>query len=166
MAAELNFNAKRIARTSVITLNAPLNAVFPLFGPVREMEWAHGWQPEILYPVDQPVAEHMVFKTRSHGHGEPDYTWIVSHYAPQQSLIEYTVFTPERLWTITIRCRAGAAAQTTQAEITYTYTGLTERGNAINERALHVMYARELQDWAEEINEYLGQGAGDQGIRN
>ena len=40
----------------------------------------------------------MVFKTKSHGHGEPDYTWIVTKYTPEQSLIEYTVLTMERLW--------------------------------------------------------------------
>jgi hypothetical protein len=41
--------AKRISRSSTITLNAPLEKVFPLFGPIKEMEWAEGWQPEIMY---------------------------------------------------------------------------------------------------------------------
>lgn len=42
-------SAKRISRTSTITLNSSLETVFPLFGPVKEMEWAEGWQPEIIY---------------------------------------------------------------------------------------------------------------------
>ena len=41
-----DFKAQRLSRTGVITLNASLDQVFPLFGPMREMEWAEGWQPE------------------------------------------------------------------------------------------------------------------------
>ena len=37
-----NFESKRISRTSIITLNAPLEKVFPLFGPIKEKEWADG----------------------------------------------------------------------------------------------------------------------------
>jgi hypothetical protein len=100
----------------------------------------------------------MVFKTKSHGHGEPDYTWTVSKYSPEQSLVEYTVFTAERIWFITIKCKEGASAQTTEAEITYTYTGLSENGNAKNEKALQRMYSRDLKDWEEAINHYLETG--------
>jgi hypothetical protein len=152
------FTSKRISRTSTITLNAPLREAFPLFGPIREREWAAGWNPEILYSTTGLVDEHMVFKTPSHGHGEPDYIWTVSKYAPDRTLIEYTVSTPERLWTITIRCREGIPDRSTEAEITYTYTGLTALGNAINERALQVMYAHDLRDWEEAINHYLATG--------
>ena len=31
-------------------------------------------------------------------------------------------------------------------------------GNAINERALQLMYARDLKDWEEKINHYLETG--------
>ena len=129
-----NFESKRISRTSIITLNAPLEKVFQLFGPIKEKEWADGWSPEIVYSNTNLLEEHMVFKTKSHGHGEPDYTWIVTKYTPEQSLIEYTVLTMERLWFITIKCSENTDSQKTDAEITYIYTGLTEKGNAINEK--------------------------------
>jgi hypothetical protein len=151
--------SKRISRTQSITLNAPLREVFPLFGPLRESEWAAGWEPQILYSTTGVVEEHMVFKTASqHGHGEPDYIWTVSKYLPDQAFIEYQVFTSERLWWITIQCREETPNLTTRAEITYTYTGLTDIGNAINEKALQLMYAHDLQDWEESINHYLKTG--------
>ncbi len=82
--------SKKISRTRTITLNAPLRETFPLFGPVRESEWATGWNPQILYSASDLVEEHMVFKTPAHhGHGEPDYTWTVSKYLPDQALIEF-----------------------------------------------------------------------------
>jgi hypothetical protein len=40
----------------------------------------------------------------------------------------------------------------------YTYTGLTEHGNAINKLALGMMYRRNLKDWEEAINHYLETG--------
>ena len=40
----------------------------------------------------------------------------------------------------------------------YTYTGLTEKGNATNEKALETMYRRDLKDWEEAINHYLKTG--------
>ena len=152
------FSSKRISRAATIVLDAPIGRVFPLFGPIKEKEWSIGWKPQILYPASGNVEEHMVFKTAPHaGHNEPEYTWIVSKYQPAQALIEYTVFIPGRVWWITIQCREEIAGRTT-AEITYTYSGLTELGNAIDEKALQVMYARDLKDWEEAISYYLKTG--------
>jgi hypothetical protein len=152
--ASANFKSKRISRTSTITLNAPLDESFPLFGPVREQEWAAEWQPEILYSTTNLVEERMVFKTPTH-HGHEEATWVVSKYRPEQSFIEYTVFASERVWWLTIQCREDIPHQTTKAEITYTYTGLTEKGNAVIEKELQMMYARDLKNWEEAINHYL-----------
>ena len=97
-----DFKSERISKTSTITLNASLESVFPLFGPIREKEWAAGWEPQVLYSTTNLVEEHMVFKAPSHHEHEPDSTWTVSKYHPDQAFIEYTVFVPERLWWITI----------------------------------------------------------------
>jgi hypothetical protein len=82
----------------------------------------------------------------------------VSRYSPEEAFIEYTVFAPGRLWWIAIQCSESAEGERTRAEITYTYTGLTEEGNAANERALAEMYRRDLEDWEEAINHYLETG--------
>jgi len=152
------FESRRISKTSVITLNAPLSNVFPLFGPIREKEWASGWNPQLIYSITGLAEEQMVFRTQSHHEHEPDYTWIMTGYSPDRSFIEYTIFTPERLWGITIQCREGRMADTTDAEITYTYTGLTERGNETNARALEAIYHQDLKDWEGAINHYLKTG--------
>lgn len=153
------FKSKRISRTSDITLNAPPREVFPLFGPIREKEWAAGWDPQIIFSSSELVEEHMVFQTPSHhGHGESGYTWTVSKYDQTQGLIEYTVFSSERIWWITIQCSEEILDQSTRAEITYTYVGLTGLGNAINEKAMQVMFAHDLRDWEAAINHYLETG--------
>jgi len=41
------------------------------------------------------------------------------------------------------------------AEITYSFTGLNEIGNQINEHFLSIIYQHNLSDWAADINHYL-----------
>lgn len=154
----MNFTSKRISKTRNIRLNAPLETIFPLFGPIKEKEWAFGWEPQMLHSTDNLVNEHMIFKTTANHRHEADYMWIVSKYLPESALIEYTVFTPERLWWITIQCSTGRESQTTEAEITYTFSGLSEQGNLINEKALEFMYRHDLKDWEDAINYYLATG--------
>src|SRR5258706_16458471 len=48
-----NVEAKAITHRGLIRLAAPVERVFPLFGPVREKLWAPGWNPQIVYPLDR-----------------------------------------------------------------------------------------------------------------
>jgi hypothetical protein len=155
--SDLRAAANPITRTSTITLHGPVAAVFPLFNPVREAEWAPEWAPRFVGGPPQVIAEHLVFITPAHGPDEPDYVWTLSKYAPEQTELEYTVFTPERVWWVTIHCRA-LDERITAAEITYTYCGLTDHGRARNAQALAAMFAHDLRDWQQAINHYLATG--------
>jgi hypothetical protein len=100
----------------------------------------------------------MVFKTGHGGRAETDYTWVVSRLLPQQALIEYTVFARDKVWWITVQCREGRTNQTTRAEITYTFTGLTEKGNTGIVKHLTHIYSHGLKDWEQAINYFLKTG--------
>ena len=155
---ETTFKAKRISRTSSITLNASLKTVFPLFGPIEEKKWAYGWNPQIIFSSTNKLEQKMVFKTGQKEKVETDSIWVVSRFLPQQALIEYTVFTFDKVWWITIQCQKEISNQTTRAKITYTFTGLTEKGNASIIKHLARIYAHDLKDWEEAINYYLKTG--------
>lgn len=145
-----------VSKTSTITLAGSFAQVFPLFGPIKEQEWAEGWQPRILYPDSTVIQEHMVFQAKSHDADHPfTSTWIVSKYDPSDGFIEYTVFTDARIWWISIKCDHGQTTPTTRATITYTYLGLDEHAGAINRSALESMFRHDLKDWEEAINHYL-----------
>ena len=148
----MEFTAVRSTKSATIMLNDFIKKVFPLFGPVREMGWADGWSPEILYGREE-VAEHMIFRTQANG---GFYQWIITQYDPHQYKIEYTVTAPNRVWFITIECREHQS--NTLATITYSYTGLSEEGHQLNRSALQQMFACELNDWEEAINYYLKTG--------
>ena len=145
-----------ISKTATITLHAPLEDAFPLFGPIREREWAEGWNPRMVTEHSTDAEQHMVFQTDAHSDTDPDtFTWVLSNYDPENAFIEYTVFATERLWWITIDCDQPAGNETTSATITYTFVGLTEQGDQDNEHALERMYRNDLHDWQKAINHYL-----------
>ena len=155
----MSFRAIRISRSATITVNAPLGRAFELFGPVREKDWAEGWSQEPIDPTSEIVQERMVFTTQSHfGREEPDDVWIVSAYSLGDSFIEYTVFAHERVHWIEVVCEATSGGEKTRAEVTYTFLGLTDRGNSLNREALELIFERDLRDWEEAINHFLATG--------
>lgn len=153
---ESDFKAKRIQRSATFQVQAPIEKAFPLFGPIREREWAAGWEPEIIYSVSPEIEDHMIFKTSATLHDAEFYLWVLNSYRPDEHLVEYTVSTPQRVWFITVKCKPINAK--TEVTVTYTYTGLTEEGHRINQLAIEKMYADNLKDWEEEINFYLATG--------
>ena len=142
--SQSNFKPERISKTASFTLDGRIEKVFPLFGPMREKDWAEGWEPEVVFSTDDLVEEHMIFQTKV-ATDEKVYTWIVTQFNPEIHKVEYTVSTKNRVWFITVRC-------------TYTYTGLNAEGNERNRNALAKMYSQDLRDWQEAINYYLHHG--------
>lgn len=148
--------SRKISRTASIEIATTREAAFPLFGPLREREWAHGWEPRVV-SEEEGTLEHMVFSTEGHSPHETQYTWVVSQYRPDDYFLEYTVSTQERVWFITIACSA-IAEKRTRAEISYTYVALSELGARLNEMASAYIFRDELKDWEAAISYYLKTG--------
>jgi hypothetical protein len=152
----LEFKSERLTKSATIRINGRVEKVFPLFGPVREAEWAYGWNPQLVFPKDIEVEEHMIFQTESHNDNESHYTWTLSKYQPVEHKVVYTVYTENRIWFIGVSCRA--SGDQTATEVTYTYTGLNEIGNRLNKEAMDKMFAHNLKDWELALNHYLKTG--------
>ena len=151
-----DFVAERITRSASLVINGNIHDdVFPLFEPVREREWAEGWEPEIIYSENDRVEEHMIFQTPGLP-GEGKYTWVITQFNPQRHLIEYMASSTGRIWFVRVLCEE--EEDKTIATVSYTYTGLTEEGNLRNQQALEKMFKHNLKDWEEAINHYLKTG--------
>lgn len=151
----VDFNVEKLSKTAVIILNGNIQTVFPLFNPIEEQKWAPVFKPHFIYPADKTIQEGMSFKTAGHGE-EDELLWIITKYDTATHLIQYLVSTPNRYWTITVDCReAGDDPNQTTAEITYAYYPLNKKGVDLNKRMLEHMYAKDLKDWEEVINDYL-----------
>ena len=147
-----NFVAQGVTRTGSIVLEGTIEKVFPLFGPVDEKKWVAGWEPEVVYPATAVMEQGMVFRTRD---GEDQFTWVMTHLDPARHEVTYHNVAPGfQVRRIEVRCRA-LAAERTEAVVTYSYVGLSERGNreiaAMDENA----YVAKMKHWEQAINGYL-----------
>jgi hypothetical protein len=151
-----SFQSERITKSATIRVHAPADLSFPLFGPVSESKWAQGWNPDVIFPINMEVEEHMVFQSPGCHKTETHYTWTISKYEPTEHLIEYTVSTENRIWWVHVVCLDEGEASL--VIVTYTFTGLNGLGNQLNKTALHEMFDQNLSDWEEAINYYLETG--------
>jgi hypothetical protein len=150
-----SFRAKSVTRNGTIRLHASVSHVFELFGPIREKDWAPGWNPTILSLRDQDVAEGMVFTV-----DEPEGTtyWIVTQLDQPSHLIAYANVIPGFVVNrIVIRCRA-VDPQETEVAVAYSHTGLSDAGNHFVERQTEAAYAAKMQHWQTAINHLLTRG--------
>ena len=80
------------AQSFTIGLNGSVADVTPLFGPVREAEWAPDWSPRFIHPAQGVQREGVVFTTTS-GDGR-DRLWLLTTYDLGNGRVEYVVITP------------------------------------------------------------------------
>ncbi len=153
--SQTQFKPTRISKSASFVVNGKVEDVFPLFGPIREKEWADGWNPEMIFSNGALAEQHMIFRTKCAA-PEDFFTWVITQYDDAHHLVEYTVSTANRIWFINVKCEA--AGKTTTATVTYTYTSLNAEGEKLNRLALNRMYRNNLRDWKEAINYYLENG--------
>ena len=146
---------RTISRSAAIYLNGPIGKVFPLFGPIGEMLWADGWQPEVLNEKSD-MEKHMVFRTQSQFEDESCYMWALTAVEIGR-MVEYTVSARDRVWFIAVSCQALGDHQT-MANVTYTYCAGSEAAIEKNILALNRIFADNLNDWQDAINHYLATG--------
>jgi hypothetical protein len=121
--------AQRRASASIeLHLNASPDAAFPLFGPVRESEWAPDWSPVWIYPLDpRQTADGAVFTTP---HGTGVSTWVMTVYDTERRTVEYVNFIPgQRVTQISITVGPDTAAASV-ARVSYRVTAVSDEGSA------------------------------------
>ena len=139
-----------------IILNGSVSEVTPLFGPVREAEWAPDWSPRFIHPVQGVQREGVVFTT-SPGDGR-DRLWLLTTYDVRNGRVEYVVVTPAFTANeIKIRVIPDREKHC-KATITYRRSALTPEGNEEVVK-LNAHWAEEQRiHWETAINETLAKG--------
>jgi hypothetical protein len=148
-----SFQAAAVTRTGRLEFDGAIDKVFYLFTPIGERNWAKGWDPEVLFPLDREVAEGMVFRTRDQD-GRV-LTWTMTRYDAANYRVAYNVVTPEFVVRkLDIGCRLSGAAHI-EVEVTDSYVGLSAHGNEFVERLTEASYAAKMETWKEGIGGYL-----------
>lgn len=150
------FTAKRITRTYNQKLDASPDKVFPLLCPVREAEWAEGWNYTLVY-TDSGVAEDNCIFLTPH-EGEQTTVWVMTRHDPTAYEVEFTTFTPGNRTGRTRIHLSDNGDGTTSAHLSYTFTALSEAGNHFVERYTEAHFQREMRHWEQAMNHYLTTG--------
>jgi hypothetical protein len=134
-------------RSFAIELPVPVADAAPLFGPVREREWAPQWAPTFVQPAAPAQEEGAVFTT-SDAHGES--LWVLTDYDPAAGRIGYVMLQPGVVVAqlrIELRPTGDSACVAT---VTSRRTALSSAGNeAVDRFAQH--FAQQGPHWHQAI---------------
>jgi hypothetical protein len=147
---------KQRTQSFTIELNGSVADVTPLFGPVREAEWAPDWAPRFIHPAQSVQREGAVFTTAG-PHGR-DRVWLLTTYDVRNGRVEYAVMTPA-FTANEIKIRVAAdGEQHCKATITYRRSALVPEGNE-EVAKLDAHWAEEQRiHWQAAISEALAKG--------
>lgn len=115
------------ARSFTFDIPAAVADAAPLFGPVREREWAPEWVPIFVNPDVPTQREGVVFTTATHGGATR--LWVLTDYDPQEGRVAYVVVDDGFLVTNIKIAIVVTGARTSRATVTYRRVALTERAN-------------------------------------
>jgi hypothetical protein len=151
---------RRASASIELRLKASADAAFPLFGPVRESEWASDWSPVWIYPANPlQSADGAVFTTSGHAGVS---TWVMTIYDMAGRTVEYVNFIPgQRVTQVSITVRPDTAA-TSIARVSYRVTALSEEGSAF---VAHFAkeFSGEGPHWEKAINDGISKNKHDIG---
>ena len=139
-----------------IVLKGSVADAAPLFGPVREAEWAPGWAPHFLHPPEGAQREGVVFTTVTNK-GE-ERLWLLTAYDIKEGRVEYVIITPGFTANeVKIRVVPGGDRRC-RATITYRHSAVAPEGNEeVNKLDAHWADQQRVH-WETAINALLAKG--------
>jgi hypothetical protein len=144
------------AQSFTINLRGSVADVTPLFGPVREAEWAPNWKPRFLHPALGGQSQGAVFTSVSSNGTE--ILWLLTTYDVNEGRVEYVFIAPGFTANqIKIRVVPNGDGQC-KATITYRHSALAPEGNDEVEKLNPHWAEQERVHWERAINGTLAKG--------
>ena len=132
------------------TVEAPVDRALPLFGAVRERDWAPDWSPDVLWPVPAGDREGMVFSIL---HGDKTAIWVNTALDPLARRVQYVYVIPGVVATV-ITIGLAPRGNTSHVSVRYERTALAVEANG----AVESMAARDRAagpEWERQIKQHL-----------
>ncbi len=146
---------RRACRVAVQTWNAPAERLLRLLTPLGERAWAVGWEPEIRWQAPGR-GEGTLFVTRSASGAET--VWVLERFDVARLRVAYVHVSPGSLVVEIVVALAPLSESKTRAEVRYTFTALSEQGNARVAQMTEGHFADFMRDWECELNHFLQTG--------
>ena len=138
---------QRAVRSFELTINGPVEKVFPLFTPEGETLWIPSWKWTPIYPAGKETIRDMVFKT------EEDTLWTLAVYEPPRRSV-YVHTSPDVLARIEVECST-IDTKHTKMKITWVLTGITEHGKQVVEHhETEEHFTDRKVNWKKWLDEY------------
>jgi len=135
-------------------MNRKAETLFPLFSPEGERLWVPGWEYENIMGTTT-LHEDYVFLTKSHDHSAGAAVWIVKDYDSEAYHVQYYKIEPEeKVGIVTVICTP-LDESSTRVDVTYTYIGLSERGNRFIENFTKEDYEDFIKEWQCLLEKYF-----------
>ena len=144
----------RVTRTYTQRLFAEPARVFPLLCPVREADWADGWDPLWVASETGVAEDGCVFVTPDTPH---DAVWMVTRYDPGTGFVEMVMVVPE-VTASRLSISLAPSPAGTDARVTYTHTSLGPEGDAFVAAFTQEYYEAFMREWEAQLNHYLTTG--------
>ena len=128
--------------------------VFPLLCPVREIEWADGWLPELVISSSGIAERDCVFIT-------PDEfgsaIWYVIRHEPEKWFVEMLRILP-RVTACRLEIQLTAHGDECFADVTYSHTSIGPAGDEFVAKFTVGYYRNFMQVWENALNHFLKTG--------
>jgi len=145
---------RRAGHTYRQRLVASPERVFPLLCPVRECDWARGWNPGLVVSACGFAEEDCVFTTPE---GQAEAVWYVTRHDPAGFFVEMIKITPA-VTACRLRIALEPAPGGCTAEVSYLHTSLGPAGDEFVKAFTAERYAGFMRHWERELNHYLETG--------
>ena len=135
-------------------LCAPPARVFPLLCPVREIEWAAGWLPDVVISSSGVAERDCVFITPEK-HSKA--IWYITRHEPENWFVEMLKIVPA-VTACRLEIQLAPNGDECFANVTYSHTSIGRAGNEFVARFTAESYRKFMQAWEKELNHFLKTG--------
>ena len=145
-------NPVRVRRKYTQKLRGKPADVFALLCPVREREWAEGWDPLAVYSESGFAEKDCVFTT---GEENPESIWVITEFDPLGQRLKIVKVSPGMTVAgITISLAENEAGDT-DAEVVYMYTAISREGEEFVRDYSQNFFDRFMQFSESALNSFL-----------
>ncbi|MBT3250624.1 MAG: SRPBCC family protein [Candidatus Marinimicrobia bacterium] len=130
-----------------VSINAPVDKVFPLVSPIEEYKWIPGWKCNLIYCPDDTVGLGTIFSEISSapfliGNYNGKTTWTAVEYDPENYKIHFRLDNKKSSSLYKIELRGNDRGMT-EGKLDFTYTAINKKGNQLIvnnvEEKIHIM---------------------------
>jgi hypothetical protein len=146
---------RRIRHAYTQAIGAPPERIFPMLCPVRETDWAPGWDPKFVISESGVMEDGCLFVTPE---AMSNAIWITVRHDPDTYYLELLKVVPEHTvckYEITL---ASEPRGRTAAEVVFTCTALSEEGVEHLGELTESWYEELMVNWEQALNYYLEHG--------